>query len=342
MRKMQTPKWVKNYGLSTLVAGFVFLLLPMAADASDFGDELLSDGIENEHVEQLQDLLIAEGHLDQASADGLYNEATSEAVKSYQEENDLLADGLAGPQTLGALKTLEEGDENALVTDLQETLDAAGHYNGSVDGYFDEETYDAVKDFQAATDIAVDGLAGPETFSTLYYSTTEDAKEEEEPESEGAADDEAANEETAEAADEASVEQETNAEAGADEGSTESDEASAETTEETTSNDNESSSESPEGTTYQMEATAYTAECNGCSGITANGTDLRNDRNANVVAVDPNVIPLGTTVHVEGYGEAVAADTGGAINGEKIDLHVPTKEEAMNFGRQNVEVTVLD
>ncbi|QQK75528.1 peptidoglycan-binding protein [Salicibibacter cibarius] len=333
MRKMQTPKWVKNFGLSTLVAGFVFLALPIATDASDFGDELLTEGIEDTHVETLQDLLIEEEQLEKASADGVYNNATTEAVKSFQEENGLLADGLAGPQTLGALKTLEEGDESALVEDLQETLEEAGHYNGDIDGDFDAETNEAVKNFQEAADISADGLAGPKTFGALYYET--DAIEEE-PEAE-----EAQEESSEEAAEEEAIEETTEAEN--EETSTEQTEQTEETEEPTSADaDNESSSESPEGTTYQMEATAYTAECNGCSGITATGKDLRNDRNANVVAVDPNVIPLGSTVHVEGYGEAIAADTGGAINGEKIDLHVPTKEEATSFGRQNVEVTVLD
>ncbi|AXF57611.1 peptidoglycan-binding protein [Salicibibacter kimchii] len=326
MWRMQTPKWVKKYGLSTLAAGFAFLALPFAADASDFGDELLTEGIEDTHVEKLQSLLIEEDQLEEASADGVYNHSTSEAVKSFQEENNLLTDGLAGPQTLGALKVLEEGDESALVEDLQETLKDAGYYNGKADGYFDDDTHEAVKNFQEATDINVDGLAGPETFGTLYYETPEAVQEETNRE-------ESAKEETTE---EDSVENE--------EGSVEPPEetTSEDTSEDTTSSSGESVSESPEGATYQMEATAYTAECDGCSGITATGKDLRNDRNANVVAVDPNVIPLGSTVHVEGYGEAVAADTGGAINGQKIDLHVPTREEAMNFGRQNVEVTVLD
>ncbi|MER2000065.1 MAG: LysM peptidoglycan-binding domain-containing protein, partial [Lysinibacillus sp.] len=61
--------------------------------------------------------------------------------------------------------------------------------------------------------------------------------------------------------------------------------------------------------TFTMEATAYTAYCTGCSGITANGTNLRANPSLKVVAVDPSVIPLGTKVWVEGYGEAIAADT---------------------------------
>ncbi|GAF14294.1 cell wall-binding protein [Bacillus sp. JCM 19046] len=98
----------------------------------------------------------------------------------------------------------------------------------------------------------------------------------------------------------------------------------------------------PKSDTIQMSATAYSAECNGCSGITATGINLLDDRNKKVVAVDPSIIPLGTRVHVEGYGEAIAGDTGGAIKGNKIDLHVPTRDAAMQYGRKNVTVTILD
>lgn len=96
------------------------------------------------------------------------------------------------------------------------------------------------------------------------------------------------------------------------------------------------------GKTMTVEATAYTAECYGCSGVTATGIDLNKDRNKKVIAVDPSVIPLGSRVHVEGYGEAIAGDTGGAIKGKRIDLHVPTKSEAFDFGRRDVKITVLN
>ncbi|PAD42388.1 hypothetical protein CHH61_13680 [Shouchella clausii] len=94
--------------------------------------------------------------------------------------------------------------------------------------------------------------------------------------------------------------------------------------------------------TLQMQSTAYTAACDGCSGITATGIDLNSNANMKVIAVDPSVIPLGTRVHVEGYGEAIAGDTGGAIKGNKIDVHVPTKEDATNYGSKSVKVTILD
>lgn len=96
-----------------------------------------------------------------------------------------------------------------------------------------------------------------------------------------------------------------------------------------------------EGKTLSVTATAYTAECAGCSGITYTGIDLNKNRNAKVIAVDPKVIPLGSEVYVENYGYATAADIGGAIKGNKIDIHVPTKEEAYSWGVRNVKVTIL-
>jgi len=100
--------------------------------------------------------------------------------------------------------------------------------------------------------------------------------------------------------------------------------------------------EQREGKTMTVTATAYTAECDGCSGITFTGVNLLQDREAKVIAVDPDVIPLGTEVYVEGYGYAVAEDIGGAIKGNRIDIHVPTKEEAFEWGVRDVEITILD
>ena len=94
--------------------------------------------------------------------------------------------------------------------------------------------------------------------------------------------------------------------------------------------------------TMTVEATAYTAYCNGCSGTTANGTDLRANPHLKVIAVDPRVIPLGTKVWVEGYGEAVAADTGGAIKGNKIDVFIPNKSGAYEWGRRTVTIKILN
>jgi 3D (Asp-Asp-Asp) domain-containing protein len=60
-----------------------------------------------------------------------------------------------------------------------------------------------------------------------------------------------------------------------------------------------------------------------------------------LVAVDPQVIPLGTRLYVEGYGYGIAADVGGGINGRQIDLCFDSHQDALFFGRQWVKVHIL-
>lgn len=96
------------------------------------------------------------------------------------------------------------------------------------------------------------------------------------------------------------------------------------------------------GKTMTVRATAYTAYCTGCSGITATGYDLRANPGAKVIAVDPSVIPLGSRVWVEGYGEAIASDTGGAIKGNRIDVFIPDNNKVYQWGVRNVTIKVLN
>lgn len=91
-------------------------------------------------------------------------------------------------------------------------------------------------------------------------------------------------------------------------------------------------------TRIDMVATAYTAYCSdGCGGYTATGLRAGPGR----VAVDPSVIPLGTHLYIPGYGFAVAADTGGAIRGNRIDLGFASTDDALRFGRQVITVYTL-
>jgi uncharacterized protein YabE (DUF348 family) len=96
------------------------------------------------------------------------------------------------------------------------------------------------------------------------------------------------------------------------------------------------------GKEIYVTSTAYTASCNGCSGTTATGVNLHANPNAKVIAVDPRVIPLGSKVYVDGYGYAIASDTGGAIKGNKIDVFFPSKSDAYRWGRKTVKIKVLD
>ncbi|MEH7415056.1 SH3 domain-containing protein [Neobacillus drentensis] len=92
---------------------------------------------------------------------------------------------------------------------------------------------------------------------------------------------------------------------------------------------------------FIVEATAYTP-LESSSGMTAAGYNIRKNPNMKLIAVDPKVIPLGTKVWVEGYGNAIAGDTGGAIKGKKIDVLLPTTKQALQWGRKNVKVRILD
>jgi len=87
-----------------------------------------------------------------------------------------------------------------------------------------------------------------------------------------------------------------------------------------------------------MEASAYLPTDGSSQGLTATGIAAGHG----IVAVDPDVIPLGTQVYVPGYGMGLAADTGGAIVGDKIDLCMESASEAYRFGRRTVKVYILD
>jgi cystine transport system substrate-binding protein len=85
------------------------------------------------------------------------------------------------------------------------------------------------------------------------------------------------------------------------------------------------------GRTITVEATGYSLQ-----GTTATGVPV----GWGVVAVDPGVIPLGTRMTIPGYGEGVAADTGGAVRGRVIDLWFPTTAQALAWGRRTVTITL--
>ena len=83
-----------------------------------------------------------------------------------------------------------------------------------------------------------------------------------------------------------------------------------------------------------MEATAY------C--YTGNRTATGTWPSRGTIAVDPEVIPLGSKLYVEGYGEGIAEDTGGAIQGEIIDLYMESEAECWAWGRRTVEVRIIE
>lgn len=81
----------------------------------------------------------------------------------------------------------------------------------------------------------------------------------------------------------------------------------------------------------------FNVTCYSDDGYTASGAHVR----PGAAAVDPRVIPMGTSFIVEGYGVFTALDTGGAIKGNKIDIWNPSEEWCLQFGRRNLRVTIL-
>ena len=92
--------------------------------------------------------------------------------------------------------------------------------------------------------------------------------------------------------------------------------------------------EAPEPEVMIFEATAYT--------WTGNRTATGTWPSRGTIAVDPEVIPLGTRLHIEGYGEGIAEDTGGAIQRHKIDLYMESEDECWDWGRRTVKVRIIE
>ena len=94
---------------------------------------------------------------------------------------------------------------------------------------------------------------------------------------------------------------------------------------------------------WEMVATAYYAFGSGGNDINGNGiTAIGLRARKGIVAVDPRVIPLGTKLFIPGYGEALAADTGGWIKKNRIDLCFETLEECFRFGRRKIRVYLVE
>ena len=155
----------------------------------------LKQGSNGEAVKQLQQRLIELGYLS-GSADGDYGSATTDAVKTFQKQAGLTADGIAGANTQKALyasdapskkteadeieeeldsikSTLSMGSSGAEVKLLQERLIALEYMSGSADGDFGAKTREAVMLFQKQAGLTVDGKAGSATISKLFSSSAE-------------------------------------------------------------------------------------------------------------------------------------------------------------------------
>ncbi|HEY9798757.1 MAG TPA: peptidoglycan-binding protein [Leptolyngbyaceae cyanobacterium] len=146
----------------------------------------LKKGQRNAQVMSLQQKLRVTGYFPQA-ATGYFGSVTEAAVKRFQQDNGLKADGVVGAATLAALNfnmgvsdspvassqavetksALKKGDISDRVISLQEKLQADGYYIGDINGIFDDATQAAVIRFQKANRLVADGIVGTITASVL-------------------------------------------------------------------------------------------------------------------------------------------------------------------------------
>ncbi len=139
---------------------------------------VLRRGSTGTFVEELQQALTRLG-FKPGIIDGIYGQLTETAVKAFQTSKGLVVDGIVGPKTWNALKdametpppvtrpTLRRGSSGAAVIDLQQALSALGFDPGTIDGIFGTRTEAAVKLFQKAKGLVVDGIVGAKTWAAI-------------------------------------------------------------------------------------------------------------------------------------------------------------------------------
>lgn len=324
-------KW-KMIVMSAALTGAV-AAAPMSAGAEST-DGSLHKGMKDSDVKPVQKQL---KHFDyyKDQVDGTFGKNTHKAVSEFQGDYNIDEDGIFGSNTADTLKKvkslqkkfnnaplLRQGDEGKKVKALQNQLQRLKYYKGNLDGIFGPNTETSTKSFQKTNDIAVDGIAGPDTYKALTHNP------------------EKAN------ADKSGKQDKKNTKAAqpskAKKASANNSKAKKASTSHHKTKNTSTKSSQANGKSITVKSTAYTAHCSGCTGITATGVNLKKNSGKKVIAVDPDVIPLGSTVQVPGYGKAVAADTGGDINGKRIDVFLPGKKKASNYGMKTITVQVLD
>ena len=210
---------------------------------------------------------------------------------------------------LAARIIVKEGCRGHAVRTVQALLIEQGYLEGEADGIAGPLTAAAIKKFQEANGLEADGICGAATFEILSGGKEYEAPaghEDDYCETHG----DHFHPKTVEKSEVAGV-------------------AEAEPV---------SPSIYARGRCIYVEATAYSAFDPGNKPTTASGTLVRHG----VIAVDPAFLPIGTRVFIPGYGEAVAEDIGWGIKGNIIDVAFDTHEEALAFGRQHMEIYIID
>lgn len=197
---MKRRSSVKKFMVGSAVAGAI-VATPAVVDAAEWTGDILSQGMSNSEVKDLQDILSDKGYYDY-TIDGIYGPITAQAVRDLQGDKGIQVDGIAGPETYGAINgnsssnhrssssssssattasssnngswsgdVLRQGDRGAQVQDLQSELSNKG-YSLSIDGVYGPVTAQQVRAFQRDAGIGVDGIAGPQTYNALQGNTS--------------------------------------------------------------------------------------------------------------------------------------------------------------------------
>jgi len=182
-QKRNCSYWDGIAGKVTLDALFSSSAKGTSTSAGIVGTSL-KKGSEGDAVRTLQTRLKALGYYT-GNIDGDFGDSTEQAVKEFQRQNGLTADGKAGSETLSKLNSssaaaagsdvLEIGSRGDEVITLQNRLKRLGYYNGNVDGDFGESTRSAVRAFQNRNGLTADGRVGAQTASRLYSSSAKAA-----------------------------------------------------------------------------------------------------------------------------------------------------------------------
>jgi peptidoglycan hydrolase-like protein with peptidoglycan-binding domain len=137
-------------------------------------EPILRNGSRGEAVRQLQVALQETGH-NPGAIDGVFGAQTEAAVKAFQRDRGISADGVVGPITWRNIDEFAEFDEPVLregstglpVRRAQSRLTAGGFDTGGVDGQFGPQTESGVRAFQRAKGLTVDGIIGPKTWQQI-------------------------------------------------------------------------------------------------------------------------------------------------------------------------------
>lgn len=290
---------------------FVWLIIAILTFTGDVqAAELLRVGDRGVEVREIQEMLAEQGYLTER-IDGVFGSATVNALKKFQKAAGLKVDGICGKDTMAALKKLAADPLYALPGSV---IKKGMHGEGVVIVQQILRDYGYYKG-------DIDGKCGSGTVRALQnfqrdYGLTADG---------------------------VCGRQTYAVMEGAYEGSAVEPEGnSGEVAPDLLYNDDDEIYDydyvPPHSRPLYVEATAYSPHDDGNGGRTATGTLVRRG----VVAVDPQVIPLGTKVYIPGYGMATAEDIGGSIKGHHIDIAFDTTQECFNFGRQRITVYIID